>query len=67
MKTIGNMKNFCFGRSTIFILLINLINYGRSATVPNKDDLFRANVTMKNFETTQVNISQKKKSFVFFF
>jgi peptidylglycine monooxygenase len=53
MKTIGNMKNFCFGRNTIFILLINLINYGRSATVPNKDDLFRANVTMKNFETTQ--------------
>ncbi len=52
------MKNFHFGRSSmllIFILLINLINCGHAASVPNKEDLFTVNITMKNFETTKVN------------
>jgi hypothetical protein len=56
MKTTGKMNNFRFGRITIVILLLNIINGGYSATVPNKDDLFTVNITMKNFETTRVYI-----------
>lgn len=53
------MNNFRFGKITvlhIFIVLVNIINYSYSASVPNKDDLFLANVTMKGYQTKQVCI-----------
>jgi hypothetical protein len=56
------MNNFRFGRLavlSVFILLVNIINCGYSTTVPNKDDTFAINVTMKNFQTGQVYTIQK--------
>lgn len=58
-KTIVTMNNIRLEKMIIlhiFILLVNIINSGYSATVPNKDDLLYANITMKNFETTKVYI-----------
>ena len=66
MKTIGEMKHFHGGRIllfNVFILLAQSINVAHSETVPNKDNLLFINITMKNFETTQVNQSNHYRFF----
>lgn len=57
------MKNFHFGIIIIQILLLTVINYGDSTSVPNKDELFTINITMTNIMTTQVNM--RKNTFLF--
>ena len=67
MKVTGKMNKICFGINPvliIFLLLVNIINVGYSKTVPNKEDIFRINVTMKNYETKAV---EKNAMIVFFF
>jgi len=66
-KTTDKMNNFRFQKITVvsvFILLVNIINCGYSASVPNKDDLFTVNITMNNFQTTRVYIYKKKIIFL---
>jgi hypothetical protein len=62
------MNSFRFGRITVlsvFILLVIIINGSYSASIPDKDDLFTINVTMKNFQTTRVYIYKNKIRFFF--
>jgi hypothetical protein len=58
--TMDKMTNFRFETIPtvlrVFIVLVGIINCGCSSSVPNKDDLFTINITMINFETTQVYI-----------
>ncbi len=58
--TMDKMTNFRFETIPtvlrVVIVLVGIINCGCSANVPNKDDLFTINITMINFETTQVYI-----------
>jgi hypothetical protein len=64
--TIDKMNNFRFQTITLLsvvIFLVTIINHGHSASVSDKDDSFTINVTMKNFKTTHVCISNKKYSF----
>jgi hypothetical protein len=46
-----------FGISTVLKIILGLltiIDYGYTASVKNKDDSFNINITMPNFNTTQV-------------
>ena len=51
------MDKYFFGITTVlnFVLgLLTIIDSGYTASVRNKDDIFNLNITMPNFNTTQV-------------
>jgi hypothetical protein len=50
------MNNCRFEAITVLgvFILLTIIKSSYSTTVPNKDDSFTINITMKNFQTTQV-------------
>jgi hypothetical protein len=51
------MDKYRFGITTVLNIVLGLliiIDYGYTASVKNKDDLFNINITMRNFNTTQV-------------
>jgi len=64
------MDKYRFGTKTtvlnIVLGLLTIIDSGYTASVKNKDDVFNINITMPNFNTTQVEYPPKKKKFFFF-
>lgn len=59
------MDKYRFGTKTtvlnIVLGLLTIIDYGHMANIKNKGDNFNINITMPNFNTTQVrNIFLKK-------
>lgn len=57
IKTTRKMINFRLEMSPVLlvlVLLVNTIDLGYAATVPNKEDTFTINVTMNNYETKSV-------------
>ena len=57
LKTIGQMMNVRFGLTTILSVTVFLgivIKCSFTVRVRTSDDLFTINVTMTNFQTTQV-------------
>jgi hypothetical protein len=61
------MDKYHFGTTTILNILFGLltiIDYGYTASIKNKDDTFNINITMPNFNTTQVKY---RKLYVLFF
>ena len=63
----NNMDNFRSGTTTTaaavlsFVIgLLSIVEYGHAASVKSKDDVFNINITMPNFNTTQVWMSRLK-------
>jgi hypothetical protein len=52
------MDKYRFGTTTtvlnLVLGLLTLVDYSYAASVKNKDDVFSTNITMPNFNTTQV-------------
>ncbi len=61
------MDKYRFGTKTtvlnIVLGLLTIIDSGYTASVKNKDDVFNINITMPNFNTTQVEYPKKKNFF----
>jgi len=56
------MDKYRFGTTTVLNIVVGLltiIDYGYTASIKNKDDTFNINITMPNFNTTQVKSKKK--------
>jgi len=62
------MDKYRFGITTVLNILfglLTLIDYGYTASIKNKDDTFNINITMPNFNTTQVKYQKNNILFLF--